>query len=197
MGEESNGIGVQYLFLDQPTQTAHSIALGFSLEQKADVTFSYSNSKISTTGDRSVYESETGSIQMTFFPAREENEEDLFTGEFLTGFGFIDIGSSNGFTFLLGTGISKALFKNEDGNNLRPRLSAGYALSTLKNKSQSSTYDYMSPEQTQVGIGISFSAELTADLRFNDTAGLLLSSGMFFFPGASETGIGYSVSFIF
>lgn len=197
MGKESNGIGVQYLFMDQPTQTAHTVALGFSLDQKTDVTFSYSNSVISLTRDQSDYKSETGSIQFTFFPAREENEEDLFTGEFLAGFGFIDVASSNGFTLFFGAGVSKALFKKENGNNFRPRLSAGYALSTLKEKSQSSTYDYMSSDRAQVGVGISFSAELIADFRFNESASLLLTPGMLFFPDASESGFGFSVSFIF
>lgn len=197
MGKESIGIGVQYLYMDQPTQTAHTVALGFSLDQKADVTFSYANSEMSLSEDQSGYTSEAGSIQLTFFPAREENEEDLFTGEFVAGFGFIDVATSNGFTIFLGTGISKALFKNEDGNNLRPRLSAGYSLSTLKEKSQSSSYGYMSSDRAQVSAGISFSAELVADLRFNETAGLLLTPGMLFFPDEREAGFGFSASIIF
>lgn len=196
MGEESAGISLQYQYLTVPSQSASSIGFGVSVQQKVDFAMVFSQSSENS----SDFKAESYSLLLTFFPAREENAGDLFTGEFVAGIGWVDYQSTEGYQLALGTGVSKALFENESGNNLRPRLSTGYVLTTVN--TSTTTFSPHSPirttsERTQIGVGITFSAELIADLRFSDTVALVLSTSLNFEPQERRIGFGISGSIVF
>ena len=200
MGDESNGISLQYQHLSLSGQSASSIALGISVKQKTDVVVSYSKSSLEFSESTSDISAESYSLLLTFFPAREENDDDLFTGEFVAGIGRVDYQTSEGYQLTLGTSISKALFEDESGNNLRPRLSAGYALTTANmSTTLPSSYGpyHNTTERTQVGVGITFSAELIADLRFNESIALVMSPSLNFIPQERQAGFGINGSFVF
>lgn len=121
----------------------------------------------------------------------------MFTGEVVTGFGITKINNTHGLLLIFGTAVSKGMFRNEQGSNIRPRISAGYTLSTIKTESYSGPYSPVASERTQVDVGITIGAELLMDLRLSKTVALLISPSLNFYPNERETGLGLSSSIVF
>lgn len=197
MGEKSNGIGLQYQYTSLMGQPTSAFIVGFSIDKNVDVAFSATSTTFEENRDYNEFKAASGSMLFTFFPAREQDENQLFTGEVITGFGISKIHNTHGLMLMLGTGVSKGLFQNEQGNNIRPRISAGYTLSTIKTESYSGPYSPTASERTQVDVGVVVGAELLMDLRLSKTVALLISPSLNFYPNERETGVGFSSSIVF
>ncbi|WP_340105174.1 hypothetical protein [Rhodohalobacter sp. 8-1] len=197
MGEKSSGIGLQYQYTSFMGQPASALTVGFSIDKNMDVAFSGTSTTVEETRDYNEFKAASGSVLLTFFPAKEQDENQLFTGEVMTGFGITKIHNTHGIMLMLGTGVSKGLFQNEQGSNIRPRISAGYTLSTIKTESYSGPYSPTASERTQVDVGVIIGAELLMDLRLSKTVTLLISPSLNFYPNERETGLGFSSSIVF
>lgn len=197
MGEKSNGIGIQYQYASFMGQPSSAFIVGFSIDKKIDVAFSATSTTFEENQQHNEFKAAAGSMLFTFFPAREQEENQLFTGELMTGFGISKIHNTHGLLLMLGTGVSKGLLQNEQGTNIRPRISAGYTLSTTKTESYSGPYSPTASERTQVNVGVTIGAELLMDLRLSKTVALLISPSLNFYPNERETGMGFSSSIVF
>lgn len=197
MGEESAGIGLQYQYTSFMGQPASAFIIGFSIDKKVDVAFSATNTTFEENRQHNEFKAASGSMFFTFFPAREQEENQLFTGELMTGFGISKIHKTHGLMLMLGTGVSKSLLQNDHGTNIRPRVSVGYTLSTIKTESYSGPYSTSASERTQVDVGLTIGAELLMDFRLSKTVALLLTPSLNFYPNERDTGFGFSVSVIF
>jgi hypothetical protein len=197
LGEESIGVGVQYQYTSLMGQPASSFAVGFSLNRKLDLTFSGTNASVAERGYQDAYSISAGSAQLTFFPAKEENDDQAFTGEVVTGLGIISFRQNQGLMFLLGTGFSKAFMLKDRGTNIRPRLSAGYTLTTTNSTSESYSYSLAESDRTQVNAGVTIGGELLMDFRLSKTAALILTPSLNFFPDHREAGFGFATAIVF
>lgn len=189
MGENSMGVGVQYQYASISGQPYHTYLLGISKAKELDVTFALSRTSFEPTHQHNAYRSGTGTIQLTFFPSREENTNEILTTELLTGVGIAQIHRDKGLILMLGTGISRALSQNPSSPSMRPRISAAYTFARIEPESSNAT--------AQVHTGISIAAELLIDVRFGDAATLIFTPSLDYYKNERTTGPGLSTSFVF
>jgi len=189
MGQNSSGIGVQYQYASISGQPYHTYLLGISKAKKLDVTFALSRTSFEPTHQHNAYRSGSGTIQLTFFPSREENMNEILTTELVTGMGVAQIHRDKGLILMLGAGISRALSQNPSGPSMRPRISAAYSFTRIEPESLSET--------AQVNVGISIAGELLIDVRFGETAALIFTPSLGYYKNERTTGLGLSTSFVF
>jgi len=188
MGESSIGIGVQYQFASISGQPYHTYVIGVSNERRFDISLAFSRTTIESERRNNSYRAGSNSVQLTFFPSREVNENESFTTELLTGVGIAKVHQDSGLLLMLGAGISKALPQNPSGPSMRPRISGGYILSRIESESS---------ETAQANVEKSIAAEFLVDFRLNESAALIITPSLSYYINENTTGLGISSSFVF